>query len=116
MLLPQSPRHLCSKLKEVSCCLATCTVTSKRFPGGAAVLSPQLPRHLCDKLKRLPENGGLQPVTRSRARSSLRLRKRFPDYRFAVTLAHPSRRRANPNMRELPEAFPRRPMLAMLKR
>ena len=96
------PRHLYSNLK--------------RFPGGAAVLSPQLPRHLYDKLKRFPENGGLQLAMRSRAHSFLRFREQLPDYRFVVTLAHPSHCRAIPNVRELPKAFPRQPMFTVLKR
>ena len=53
---------------------------------------------------------------RSRAHSFLRFREQFPDYRFGVTLARPSRCRAIPNVRELPKAFPRRPMFAVLKR
>ena len=96
------PRHLYNNLK--------------RFPGGAAALSPQLPRHLYDKLKRFPGNGGLQPTMRSRAHSFLRFCEWSPDYRFVVTLAHPSHHRAIQNVRELPKAFPRRPMFAVLKR
>ena len=60
--------------------------------------------------------GAFNLAMRSGAHRFPCFREQFPDYRFVVTLAHPSHCRAIPNVRELPKAFPRRPMFAVLKR